>query len=91
MKRIWKYQVPAQHQFTISMPEAARLLDVQVQNGEPFMWVVVDPDKALVGYHFAVFVTGEELPDDLMFEYSYIGTFLVAGGEFVGHLFQKVG
>jgi hypothetical protein len=52
MNAIWKYAVEAADTFEVAMPGGARVLCVDVQHDEPFMWVLVDPGEASVVRRF---------------------------------------
>jgi len=45
MKTIWKYELENISEQTIEIPHDSTLLDVQVQNGMPCIWALVDPDN----------------------------------------------
>jgi len=42
MKTIYKYPLEINDQQTVNLPSSARLLTVQVQNGVPCLWALVD-------------------------------------------------
>ena len=84
--KIYKYAVPVADEFTIEMPEAARLLDVQVQRGDVQLWAMVDPEARKVTRKFAMRGTGHDA-GGLGFA-SHVGTFQVSGGALVFHLFD---
>jgi hypothetical protein len=67
------------------MPAGAQPLTVQIQNGAPCLWAVVDPNAPLVLRQFRMLGTGHAFPEQ-QFE-QYIGTFPLAGGQLVFHLF----
>lgn len=45
-RTIWKYPVSA-GDFTLELPRGGEVLAVDVQYGDPFMWVLVNPDAIL--------------------------------------------
>jgi hypothetical protein len=58
-----------------------------MQHGEPQLWMLVDPSKEVVAYHFRVAGTGHPIeiaPERL----SYVGTFQIDNGSLVFHVFQ---
>lgn len=59
---IWKFQVPMTDVFGISMPTGAEILVVQMQQDEPQMWALVDPDASLTERHFRIVGTGHQYP-----------------------------
>lgn len=85
MKTIWKYPVPISSSFLLEMPRGATLLDVQVQHGAPYLWAMVDPTAAKVGRVLHVHGTGKGIHEP---SGSYVGSFQLAGGELVFHVFS---
>ena len=84
---IWKYPVPIEDRFTISMPTETEGLTVQAQHNKAVMWALVDPEAPLQERHFVLFGTGHPI-SDLVENLLYIGTFQLAHGELVFHLFE---
>lgn len=88
---IWKYKLSMQRGAkTIPMPKGAKILTVQVQEGEPHIWALVDPGEADRPRFLEIFGTGhaiEEIPNTRL---DYIGTFQFSSGVFVFHLFERV-
>ena len=84
--KIFKYPVDPSGDFIVDMPAGAKVLSVQVQNGSPQMWAMVNEDAKLVQRHFGVFGTGWHIPDD--FKGRFIGTFQLQGGSLAFHLFE---
>jgi hypothetical protein len=73
-------------QFTARMPAEAKMLTVQMQDGKPFMWALVDQHLGKVDRRFITFGTGWELEGFEAKHMRYIGTF--QDGQFVWHLFE---
>jgi hypothetical protein len=72
---IYKYEVS---------PEGAQILSVSVQDGEPYIWALVDPGAPKEEHHFKILPTGMPFdPDGL----TYIGSFHGVGAWMVLHLF----
>lgn len=89
MLTVYKYEVPLTDDFAIDMPCGARILSVQVQNGEPVLWALVDPEARELRRHFRLAGTGhmiDQAPADLLF----IGTMQLRGGALVFHLFEAL-
>ena len=85
MRTIWKFAVfPGR--FFHDMPQGAQVLDVQVQDGEPQLWALVDPALETEARWFRVFGTGQSVPDATL---RYVGTFQLEGGMLVLHLFSE--
>ena len=86
MQTIWKYPVPVADSFTILMPKGARFLTVQTQKTEPQMWALVDRDQPLEERRFHLLGTGHSDGDRALGQ--YVGTFQVADGTLIFHLFE---
>lgn len=85
MKRIFKYRLLPGAEQTIEMPEGAEVLSVQAQRNVANLWALADEEAPLRGYAFFVCPTGEPVPEGLV----YVGTFQLADGRYVYHLFQR--
>ena len=83
-KTIWKYPFEIKDDLTIEMPAGAEILSVQVQHGEPCIWVLVDPSNKWDVRHFMVRGTGHSVD----FDGRFIGTIQIMGGSLVFHLFE---
>lgn len=84
MKSIWKFPLPS-YPCVIEMPSSAEVLTVQVQDGIPCLWALVEVENDLVRREFRVYGTGGQLPIN---PGKYIGTFQLLGGGYVGHVFE---
>ena len=84
---IYKYPIPIQDYIKIDLPKNAEVLCVKTQNGEPYIWVLVDTDEEKETRDFRLFGTGNYF--DLS-EYKYIGTFLIYDDLLVWHLFENL-
>lgn len=73
MATIWKYPFSTQGELTIDMPEGAKVLSLQVQNGAPCLWALVRPEKKVRTRYFRVFGTGH--PIELKTSFVFIGTY----------------
>ena len=78
MKTIYKYPVgkDVHHNsvIEIEMPKGARILDIQMQNGEPMLWAIVNPKHSLRKRVFHVFGTGFDMDDYDKKHYEYVKT-----------------
>jgi len=85
---IWKFEVPAEGQFTVELPTPFHILTVQMQDDKPQMWVSVNGDRSATRLKptFVVIPTGRvyDMPEDGRLD--YVGTFQPAPG-LVFHLF----
>lgn len=82
--RIWKWTLEATDTQAISMPKNAQLLSVQMQNGSPQLWALVDPEMSYENRVIAIYGTGNPVPDE---PGQYISTFQMHGGQLVFHAF----
>ena len=85
MRQIWKFPVQP-GEFTLEMPVAIEYLGVQMQNGNPYMWVIVDTACSVSKYKFVTYGTGHDIPNNVDLE-EYIGTFQMLKSALVWHLF----
>lgn len=87
---IYKYPIfgraVLQRDFAIDMPEDARILCVQVQNGAPCIWAMVDPSLPMQPRHFVLVGTGQPLGGAN--SGGYVGSFQLEYGVYVFHLFE---
>lgn len=82
-RRVWKYKIPGEDDFSVEIPAGAQILEVGCSDG-PCFWALVQPANDLVTRTFACRPTGfAEVEPEL----RYIGTFTYHG--FVGHLFER--
>ena len=92
---IWKY--PLQYYETkIELPEGYEILSVGEQEGQVFMWVLVNPDPNArkTTHTFQIVGTGWELPESQWQGLRYIGTLQVPRGgllkgNYVWHVFEQ--
>jgi hypothetical protein len=82
---IWKFPVALTDEFTITMPRKARPLTVQVQDGAPYVWALVDPGWVRVQRRFRLAGTGHPIEDAGLWQ--YVGSFQLRDGALVFHLF----
>ncbi len=85
--QVWKYTIDATDSFKLSMPEDAEVLSVQVQNGGICMWAKVNPNNLLMPRCFCLRGTGHDFTGK---EGRFVGTFQLAAGTLVFHLFEEV-
>jgi hypothetical protein len=87
MQVIWKYTLECESTQTISMPKYSTVLSLQVQNGVPCIWALVNPTSEKTDRIFKIYPTGIEFNniDNL----AFIGTFQIEGN-LVFHVFEGV-
>lgn len=87
MTRIYKYPIPIEDRFSLSLPQGARVLCVQTQNNQPQVWVRVDPHALTERRDFFLRGTGHPCGPEIDAA-RYVGTFQLEGGALVFHLFE---
>lgn len=89
MKTIYKYPIMITNGQTLPIPVGANMLTVQVQNGNPFIWAMVDTDAPVEDVSIRVYGTGHLISESSNLE--YIGTFQsMYGGNLVFHVFKEI-
>lgn len=83
-EQIWKFPFRVDDELAIPMPQGATVLSVAMQGAVPCIWARVDTEAALVKRAFCVRGTGHEVGT----VGAYVGTFQMAGGALVFHLFE---
>lgn len=86
MITIYKYGIPEERIFKISMPANAKILALQTQRGDPQIWVLVGTDNKMEERTFSIYGTGSEIENS--YNQSYIGTFQQFGGTLIWHVFE---
>ena len=89
MKTIWKFPVPIQDTIRVSMPVGAKILCAQMQQGNPYIWALVDSQKPIEEVSFLWRGTGHPTEDEVGFLHHYVGTVQMADGNLVFHLFEE--
>lgn len=75
---VWKYPLKVNDHQLVAMPVGARPLCVQLQQGVPMLWALVDPEGEIKNRNVYMLGTGAgslENPDD----YKHIGTVQMDG------------
>ena len=86
MKTIWKQQLAITDTQIISVPGGSRFLTVQMQNGVPCIWYIVDTEESgRSQYEFTTVGTGNPI-DELIG--NYLGTY--QKGPLVFHVFYRL-
>lgn len=82
--RIFKYVFDIGDYIKIAMPVGAKILHVAMQQGDPCLWALVNPDHSVETRQFRIFGTGHPIdePESLV----HIATFQQP--PFVWHLFE---
>lgn len=88
-KTIWKYPLKLTEEQIVEMPANAHVLCVQTQYGVPNLWALVDPVNLPEARKFLTFETGH-VNTALAGLVNYIGTFQIAQGHLVYHVFENI-
>lgn len=89
MKHILKYPVRIEDEFAIEMPSGSTLLSVQIQNGVPQLWALVEVGAPMARRKLAIRGTGHDLTFSAeAWPAKYVGTFQMQGGSLAWHLFD---
>ena len=93
MKTIYKYPLQLAGIQTINMQLDERhylssILRVDVQNGGPYLWAMVDTDAPFVPVKIYTVGTGKENPGCSRLYYA--GTYQLLGGAIVHHVFAYI-
>jgi hypothetical protein len=86
MKTIWKFplEVGLTH---LAMPLRSEIIHLAVQDGQPCLWAVVEPDAPRVTRSFVTAGTGHPVGQEIGLG-NHVGTYLLLDGRFVGHVFE---
>jgi hypothetical protein len=86
-QQIWKFPLQLIDTQIISMPYAAKILCVQIQNGVPCLWALCNTNDGVADVTIDIFGTGHSIMD--LFTRTYIGTVQMGGGMLVWHVFER--
>ncbi len=87
MLSVWKFPLEIEDEFSIDMPVGARVLHVGLQGDTPTVWCLVNPKARLMPVPFILMGTGHPILESVAKTYTHVGTFQMAGGLLVFHLF----
>lgn len=87
MKTIWKFPLQAIDLQSIRIPQESEFLAVQVQNGDPCLWVRCDSEAKLIEQNIAIHGTGHEIPASTG---DYIDTYQLSGSALIFHVFKSL-
>lgn len=87
MKTIYKYPIEITDSQVIKLPKEYRVLTVQIQNNNPFLWALVDTDNDLEDAEILIIGTGHGIQNIETME--YISTIQVNNGKLIFHVFRR--
>jgi hypothetical protein len=87
-QKIYKYQIPVEteNEIKIDLPSGARVLSAREQQGQLYMWALVDSGKPVEARYFRLFTTGQQIENAASL--AFVGTFQLQSGNLVYHLFE---
>lgn len=85
--RVYKYPIEVTDYQSVTLPQNAEILTVQVQNGQPCIWALVNPENETVERNLRIVGTGHPIDDEAR-KLIYIGSFQMYGGRLVFHVFE---
>lgn len=71
MRTIWKFPLQITDRQNVNLPPNAQLLDVQVQDRQPCLWAMLDPEEPRESREIQIFGTGHPATD----AGTYVATF----------------
>lgn len=89
---IYKYSVAIEDHFCLRLPVGADVLSCQVQNNNPVIWALVDPEETeFEEVDFYLYGTGNPIDENEMdSDVKFIDTFQLHSGSLVFHLFWRL-
>lgn len=84
MKTIFKYLLEVTDVQEIELPVGGKPLCVQVQNGMPWIWALVDDKNPKEAKAVRMYATGHNCEESIS---DYLGTFQLESGSLVFHVF----
>jgi hypothetical protein len=88
MLKVFKYPVHIDDYFSIDLPEGARVLHAEAQDGRPQLWALVDPEtNVTVTRRFRFAGTGHPITEPLD-KLRHVSTFSMEGGRLIFHIFE---
>lgn len=71
--------------FVLYLSAEAEILCVQMQHGQPYLWVITDPEKPVTSWNFRVFGDEHKMTEDHL---EYVDTWAQNMGDLIWHLFK---
>lgn len=85
MKTVYKYKLKIDDLQSVNLPKGSKPLCVKIQNGDPCLWALVDPNETEVEtVNIRIAGTGHHIQEDVK---DYLGSELIYGGNLVFHFF----
>lgn len=91
MKIIYKYRITFEHNQTILIPSGGKILHVDEQEGEIYIWIEVDTSNKVEERKFTVFGTGNQMPEEKEnIKYQHLGTVKINNGALIWHIYETL-
>lgn len=87
MKTIYKYLLKTEDYQLINIHKNAKLLTVQIQQGVPCLWALVETDEKTEDINILTRGTGHRIIET---DIEYVGTYQLLGGGLIFHVFKAV-
>ena len=89
----WKFEIPTLNgMFEMKLPVGAEITHVEEQKGKPVFWARIHIENGqkpeLETRYFKVYETGKSMNEQDFPFFRYWGTFLMVGGQYVGHFYE---
>ena len=84
--KIYKYELSFENRNFVRMPEKSEIMDIQMQNGKPVMWALVEPDSREIVVRINVYMTGFVIQQEALKD-EYLATIQDSG--LVYHFFMN--
>lgn len=85
MKTVYKYPLQITDEFFLGLPKGAQILRIALQNGQPFLWALVDQDAELEAVQIRCAGTGHPIEET---DIEYLGSVIMYDDRFVVHYFK---
>lgn len=88
MRSVYKYTLSIAYEQRLEVPADAAAMAIQVQHGKPQLWMLVStsPSTPRRGILLRTYGTGQPIKDN---PGTYFGTYQLAGGSLVSHVFAE--
>ena len=86
MQTVYKYDVPANEEFTLNLPIGARVLRAKLWGQKIFLWALIDRDAPREERRFLPITVGQNIPDG--YSVQYIDSFVVDRPPLSCHFFE---
>jgi len=84
--KIFKYKLSFENKTFVRMPEKSEIMDIQMQDGIPVMWALVDPESREIVVRINNYGTGMEIHTTTT-KNEYLAT--IQNGDLILHFFMN--